>query len=159
MLKRLGPFDGFLCLSKLSRVVELVITSSKWNLKNEIITKKNPNCNKTPIILRAVWNVNAYLLFNPISYVISKGVSIARAVIMVIMMYTKNRIKNFLLKYPTQLLIQGQWWSIFNTHLLHVEQWWHLNYLLSTFTVWIHDRINSILFYRYYWLRQRIPSK
>lgn len=28
---------------------------------------------------------------------------------------------------PTQLFSQGQWWSMFSTHLLHVEQWWQLH--------------------------------
>ena len=36
----------------------------------------------------------------------------------------KYTIKMQWLLAPTQLLIQGQWWSIFNTHLLQAEQWW-----------------------------------
>ena len=35
--------------------------------------------------------------------------------------------KNFLFQKPMQLFIHGQWWSIFNTHLLQAEQWWHLS--------------------------------
>lgn len=35
------------------------------------------------------------------------------------------------MKIPTQLLIHGQWWSIFNTHRLHSEQWWVLGGLKS----------------------------
>lgn len=34
--------------------------------------------------------------------------------------YTKNWIKNFMLPIPTQLLIQGQWWSINKMQRLHV---------------------------------------
>lgn len=26
---------------------------------------------------------------------------------------------------PTQFMIQGQWWSIFRTQVLHTRQWWH----------------------------------
>ena len=28
------------------------------------------------------------------------------------------------LKWPTQVLIQGQWWSIFMTQRPHLRQWW-----------------------------------
>lgn len=36
--------------------------------------------------------------------------------------------KNFLLLNPTQLDIQGQWWSMLSTQRWQVEQWWHLRY-------------------------------
>ena len=35
--------------------------------------------------------------------------------------------KNLRFQNPTQLLIQGQWWSMLSTHLLQAEQWWHLS--------------------------------
>ena len=35
--------------------------------------------------------------------------------------------KNFLFQKPMQLLIHGQWWSMLRTHLLQLEQWWHLS--------------------------------
>jgi len=38
-----------------------------------------------------------------------------------------NNKKYFLFQNPTQLLIQGQWWSMLSTHLLQAEQWWHLS--------------------------------
>ena len=38
--------------------------------------------------------------------------------------YIKNRTKNLQLKKATQLLTQGQWWSIFRTQFPHIEQWW-----------------------------------
>ena len=37
--------------------------------------------------------------------------------------YIKNNKNAFLLFYPTQFDIQGQWWSILVTHLLHCRQW------------------------------------
>lgn len=37
----MAPTDGFLWRSRLSRVVELVSTSSIWNLKNMMMTTKN----------------------------------------------------------------------------------------------------------------------
>ena len=38
--------------------------------------------------------------------------------------YVKNRINGLMVKYPTQLAVHGQWWSIASTQLLHVLQWW-----------------------------------
>lgn len=36
---------------------------------------------------------------------------------------TVNRTKNFWFPSPTQLLTQGQWWSIFRIHRWQTEQW------------------------------------
>ena len=54
--------------------------------------------------------------------------------------YIVNRTKYFWFFSPTQLLIQGQWWSIFRMHRLQTLQWWarsglmlqHLGQLYST---------------------------
>lgn len=40
--------------------------------------------------------------------------------------YNVNRKKYFVFLIPTQLLIHGQWWSIFKIQTLHSEQWWAL---------------------------------
>jgi hypothetical protein len=45
---------GFLCLSRLSNVVELDKTNYIWNLKNKVITTKNTIWNKNPIVLITV---------------------------------------------------------------------------------------------------------
>ena len=36
----------------------------------------------------------------------------------------RSKMKNLRFQNPIQLLIHGQWWSMFSTHLLHEEQWW-----------------------------------
>lgn len=46
-----GPIFGFLCLSKLSKVLELESTSSTWNLKNVLITIKKVNWITNPNVL------------------------------------------------------------------------------------------------------------
>ena len=35
-----------------------------------------------------------------------------------------SNMKNLRFQKPTQLLIQGQWWSIRRTHFLQMRQWW-----------------------------------
>jgi len=46
-----------------------------------------------------------------------------RAPIQIQKMKSKNHLWLFI---PTQLFIQGQWWSMFITHCWHKEQWWPL---------------------------------
>ena len=38
--------------------------------------------------------------------------------------YIRNCMKYFWFRSPTQLLIQGQWWSILLTQCLQILQWW-----------------------------------
>jgi len=42
----------------------------------------------------------------------------------IIKTYISNKMKNLRFQKPMQLLIQGQWWSMFKTQRLHAEQWW-----------------------------------
>ena len=58
--------------------------------------------------------MNSYNIEKNIKYVISRT-------------YRRRSMKYFLFQNPTQLLIHGQWWSMFKTHLLQAEQWWHLS--------------------------------
>ena len=51
------------------------------------------------------------------SYIIEKKLKIVK-----MRTYTKSSKKYLRFQKPTQLLIHGQWWSIFNTHLLQAEQ-------------------------------------
>lgn len=44
--------------------------------------------------------------------------------------YIVNNTKNFWFVSPTQLLTQGQWWSIFRIHRLQTLQWWALSGLM-----------------------------
>jgi hypothetical protein len=44
--------------------------------------------------------------------------------------------KNLRFVNPTQFDIQGQWWSMFSTHLWQVEQWWHL-FLFYLLPFWL----------------------
>jgi len=60
---------------------------------------------------------------------------------------------------PTQLAIQGQWWSMFSTHRWQVEQWWHLNIFLTTSKVWNYDRADNICVCDSQPTKQRIPNK
>ena len=48
--------------------------------------------------------------------------------------YTRNSMKCFWLRKPTQLLIQGQWWSMFSMHFLQIVQWWALGGLTQSHT-------------------------
>lgn len=67
---------GFLCLSKLSKVDELLKTSSTWNLKKVLITIKKVNCIKKPIVLKAVNGPNVFSCCDILIYYFNKvGIS------------------------------------------------------------------------------------
>lgn len=155
----LGPPFGFLCLSKLSIVEELLKTNSMWNFKKVLMAIKNAIWINKPIVLMIVWTESDHSPFPMFMYsLISNGISVQKQKIKVRIMYIRNSMKNFLLENPTQLDIQGQWWSILSTHRWQVEQWWHLNKMVVTFQVWNYDTGDSTSFYDFNFLQRRSPS-
>lgn len=106
----LGPPFGFLCLSKLSIVEELLKTNSMWNFKKVLMAIKNAIWINKPIVLMIVWTESDHSPFPMFMYsLISNGISVQKQKIKVRIMYIRNSMKNFLLENPTQLDIQGQW--------------------------------------------------
>lgn len=74
-----GPPLGFLCLSKLSIVEELLKTSSIWNFKNVPIAPKKTIWIIRPIVLMIVWTESDhYPLAIWVYYPISKGISVQK---------------------------------------------------------------------------------
>ena len=88
--------------------------------------------------------INIYIYFTSIVMNILKNSPVIpnKATKAASMTYMSIKIKNFLLKNPTQLFIHGQWWSILSTHLLQAEQWCDL----SGLKIW-HIRQYLLFFY------------
>lgn len=67
---------GFLYFSRLSKVEELLKTSSRWNLKNIVIITRKAICTASPKDLIIVWGENEAYLENILVYsIISNGSS------------------------------------------------------------------------------------
>ena len=106
------------------KVVVLLNTIFRWNIVNAINMNVSGNVINAIIIFNTKWTsvVPVYIAFfmaltNTIIYTID--MSIRPRVI-----NTKKSMKYFRFQKPTQLFTHGQWWSIFNTQVRQLEQWW-----------------------------------
>lgn len=63
----------------------------------------------------------------------------------VISVKSRKRRKNLWFRSPTQLLIQGQWWSNLSTHLLQIEQCFDLSVLITSHSGhnWVESNFES----------------
>lgn len=61
--------------------------------------------------------VDSFVMCRYVSYILQQSSANVRK--HMITTYTRNRTKNFMLRYPMQLFTHGQWWSMRTMHLLH----------------------------------------
>ena len=68
-------------------------------------------------------NIFKYILLYELSSISMWNITIyTKTIIKLIYIDNINKRKYFKFLIPTQLLIQGQWWSYNETHLLHIKQ-------------------------------------